>query len=52
MIEAFDAAIFDMDGTILDSLGVWEKIDNDFLEKKEGDSSTARLCALYCRNEL
>ena len=32
MIEAFDAAIFDMDGTILDSLGVWEKIDNDFLE--------------------
>ena len=36
MIEAFDAAIFDMDGTILDSLGVWEKIDNDFLEKKRG----------------
>lgn len=36
MIETFDAAIFDMDGTILDSLGVWEKIDNDFLEKKRG----------------
>lgn len=36
MIEAFDAAIFDMDGTILDSLGVWEKIDYDFLEKKRG----------------
>lgn len=36
MIEAFDAAIFDMDGTILDSLGVWEKIDHDFLEKKRG----------------
>lgn len=36
MIEAFDAAIFDMDGTILDSLGVWEQIDRDFLEKKRG----------------
>ena len=36
MITKFDAAIFDMDGTILDSLGVWEKIDYDFLEKKRG----------------
>lgn len=36
MITKFDAAIFDMDGTILDSLGVWEKIDQDFLEKKRG----------------
>lgn len=32
----FDAAIFDLDGTIIDSLGVWEKIDYDFLEKKRG----------------
>lgn len=36
MINTFDAAIFDMDGTILDSLGIWEKIDYDFLEKKRG----------------
>ena len=32
----FDAAIFDMDGTIMDSLGVWETIDYAFLEKKRG----------------
>lgn len=32
----FDAAIFDMDGTIMDSLGVWEKIDYEFLENKRG----------------
>lgn len=36
MINTFDAAIFDMDGTILDSLGIWEKIDYDFLEKRRG----------------
>lgn len=36
MLNTFDAAIFDMDGTILDSLGIWEKIDYDFLEKKRG----------------
>lgn len=36
MIEKFDGAIFDMDGTILDSLGVWENIDREFLEKKRG----------------
>ncbi|MCI1981737.1 MAG: HAD family phosphatase [Oscillospiraceae bacterium] len=27
----FDAAIFDLDGTLLDSLGVWEKVDRIFL---------------------
>lgn len=36
MINNFDAAIFDMDGTIMDSLGIWERIDYDFLEKKRG----------------
>lgn len=35
-MEAFDTAIFDMDGTIMDSLGIWERIDYDFLEKKRG----------------
>lgn len=32
----FDAAIFDMDGTIIDSLGIWDKIDKEFLEIKRG----------------
>ncbi len=35
-LNAFDAAVFDMDGTIMDSLGIWERIDYDFLEKKRG----------------
>lgn len=34
--DLFDAAIFDMDGTIVDSLDVWEKIDSEFLENKRG----------------
>ena len=32
----FDVAIFDMDGTIMDSLGVWENIDSAFLEGRRG----------------
>ena len=32
----YDAAIFDMDGTIMDSLGVWETIDHAFLERRRG----------------
>lgn len=30
----FDAAIFDLDGTILDSMDVWEHIDELFLHKR------------------
>lgn len=30
----FKAAIFDLDGTLIDSLWVWEKIDTDFLAKR------------------
>lgn len=30
----FDAAIFDLDGTILDSMDVWERIDILFLQKR------------------
>ncbi len=33
-INLFDAVILDMDGTIMDSLDVWEKIDYDFLKNK------------------
>ena len=35
-INTFDAAVFDMDGTIMDSLGIWERIDHDFLEVRRG----------------
>ena len=35
-LNSFDAAVFDMDGTIIDSLGIWERIDYEFLEKKRG----------------
>ena len=37
-LNTFDAAIFDMDGTIMDSLGIWDKIDQDFLFVKRGIS--------------
>lgn len=30
----FQGAIFDLDGTLLDSMGVWRKIDADFLGKR------------------
>ncbi len=33
-MENFRAALFDLDGTILDSMGVWEEIDIVFLEKR------------------
>lgn len=31
MVKDFEAAIFDLDGTILDSGWVWEQVDRDFL---------------------
>lgn len=30
----FKAAIFDLDGTIIDSMYVWKKVDNDFLTQR------------------
>ena len=33
-IENVQAAIFDLDGTLLDSLHVWEEIDEEFLQKR------------------
>lgn len=33
-MKEFKAAIFDLDGTLLDSMGVWKEIDVAFLEKR------------------
>ena len=30
----FDAAIFDLDGTLIDSMGMWEQLDADFLARR------------------
>ena len=30
----FKGAIFDLDGTLIDSMDVWEKIDLKFLQKR------------------
>ena len=30
----FQGAIFDLDGTLLDSMGVWEDIDRAFLGRR------------------
>ena len=30
----FEAAIFDLDGTLLDSMNIWEYIDISFLKKR------------------
>ena len=34
MINAGKAAIFDLDGTLLDSMGVWDQVDLDFLGRR------------------
>jgi len=33
-MKAYKAYIFDLDGTLLDSMGVWDQIDIDFLAKR------------------
>jgi HAD superfamily hydrolase (TIGR01509 family) len=33
MIKKFKGVIFDLDGTIIDSLGMWEEVDRVYLEK-------------------
>jgi len=33
-MKAYKAYIFDLDGTLLDSMSVWEQLDVDFLEKR------------------
>lgn len=33
MLDSFKGAIFDMDGTLVDSMWIWGKIDEDYLRK-------------------
>ncbi len=33
MLKGMDAIIFDMDGTLIDSMWVWESVDLDFYKK-------------------
>lgn len=33
-LKNIEGAIFDLDGTLIDSMGIWEKIDYDFLNKR------------------
>lgn len=37
MLQGIDAIIFDMDGTLIDSMWVWESVDVDFFEKYQLD---------------
>lgn len=46
----FEAAIFDLDGTLLDSMDVWEHIDIQFCKKKYPCSR--RLCNRNLRSEF
>lgn len=33
-ITKYKCCIFDLDGTLIDSTGVWHRVDIDFLEKR------------------
>ncbi|MFL0269470.1 HAD family hydrolase [Candidatus Clostridium radicumherbarum] len=35
MLKDIKAAIFDLDGTLIDSMWLWEKVDIDFLSKRD-----------------
>lgn len=33
-MKNIEGTIFDLDGTLIDSMGIWEKIDYEFLNKR------------------
>lgn len=43
-------AVFDLDGTLLDSMGVWRKIDEDFLGKRGFEVPEDYLVAITSKN--
>ncbi|MEE8826086.1 MAG: HAD family phosphatase [Eubacteriales bacterium] len=61
-ISTYSAAIFDMDGTLVDSMSMWSDIDREYLEKygipmppdlqKAIDPLTWEECELYFRDVL
>lgn len=50
LFNAFDGFIFDLDGTIIDSNGVWEKIDRQIAEKNHVYLSDKELRAAAAMN--
>lgn len=45
------AAIFDFDGTLGDSIGVWQTVDRVFLEKRGLVCDDAYIEAVRCRTQ-
>lgn len=50
MLETMKGAIFDLDGTLLDSMGVWRQIDIDFLGKRGFEVPTDYLQAITSKH--
>ncbi|MDR1788483.1 MAG: HAD family phosphatase [Treponema sp.] len=46
MIADFDGFIFDLDGTLLDSMGIWQRIDRDWFAEK-GLRAPANLSGIF-----
>ena len=42
LLDNIDAVIFDMDGTLVDSMWMWEQIDIDYLGKFGGAAGMYR----------
>ena len=50
MLERMKGAIFDLDGTLLDSMGVWRQIDIDFLGRRGFEVPEDYLKAITAKN--